>query len=130
MRRTIVILAVFALLALPATSLAGPYLTLRAAWTATKGEAERLYHHEVTFGVGNVISPRMDCRRHSALLVDCGFAEITWSGGATGPGPAATAPPYRGKLCEGTARVRITRAYKIMTRPLGRPSCRVVRPEG
>jgi hypothetical protein len=119
------------LLGLPGSALAAPYLTLREAWGATKAKAERIYRQKVTFGVGNVIGPRTDCRRYSTTVVDCGF-DATPRGrlSAPAPGPAATAPPLWWELCVGTVRVRMTRHYKIVSHLTRRPTCRIVRPMG
>jgi hypothetical protein len=73
MRRQIAMLAALAVLVVPASPPARPYLTLDEAWLATKVAVEHRYHRPGNWSVGHVISPTTDCRRNSPVSVDCGY---------------------------------------------------------
>jgi hypothetical protein len=114
MRRLIAILAALAVLVVPASALATPYLALTEAWLAAKVAVERRYDKHVSWSVGNINSPRTDCHRNSSTAVDCGYQVVF------------PAEPGQIRACSGTARLRMTRRYRIISTMTPQPACRLV----
>lgn len=114
-RRQIAMLAALAVLVVPASALATPYLTLKEAWLAAKVAVEHRYHKAGNWSVGNVISPNTDCRRNSHISVDCGYEVFFY-----------VYAGRRARVCSGTVRLRMTHDYKIISAVKPQPTCRLV----
>jgi hypothetical protein len=124
MRRQIAMLAALAVLVVPASALATPYLTLNEAALAAKVAVEHRYHKAGRGSVGYFIRPNTDCRRNSHISVDCGYQVFFYAGsGATVPGRGA-------RVCSGTVRLRMTHDYKIISAVKPQPTCRLVHFQG
>jgi hypothetical protein len=118
MRRQIAMLAALAVLVVPASALATPYLTLKEAWLAAKVAVEHRYHKAANWSVGHVTSPNTDCRRNSPVSVDCGYEVFFYTG------------VRAARVCSGAVRLRMTHDYKIISAVKPQLTCRFVRAQG
>jgi hypothetical protein len=116
-RRQIAMLAALAVLVVPASALATPYLTLKEAGLAAKVAVGHRYHEAGRGSVEYFISPNTDCRRNSHISVDCGYEVFFYAGRGA-------------RVCSGTVRLRMTHDYKIISAVKPQPTCRLVRFQG
>ena len=79
-------LAALAVLVVPASALATPYLTLKEAGLAAKVAVGHRYHEAGRGSVEYFIRPNTDCRRNSHISVDCGYECSSTSTPAAGRG--------------------------------------------